>query len=57
MWIKRQTESWELRFVRKDSVENVESEEAQNLGDEAVGIIRVGNGLALIWRKGLGFTT
>ena len=36
MWIKRQTESGELRFVRKDSVENVGSKEAQNLGDEAV---------------------
>ena len=38
-------------------MENVGSKEAQNLGDEAVGIIRVGNGLVLIWRKGLGFTT
>lgn len=28
-------------------------EEAQSLNDEAVGIIRVRNGLALIWRKSL----
>lgn len=38
-------------------MENVGSKEAQNLGDKAVGIIRVGNGLALTWKKGLGFTT
>lgn len=47
-------ESWGLLGK---TVENVGSKEAQNLGDETVGIIRVGNGLSLIWKKGLGSTT
>lgn len=47
-------ESWGLSGK---TLENVGSKEAQNLGDETVGIIQVGNGLALIWKKGLGFTT
>lgn len=38
-------------------MEDVGFKEAQNLDDEAVGIIRVKNGSPLIWRKSLGSTT